>query len=148
MKQSLTMKQTTAAPVTRRRFLAASCTATLTAPHVITAAKGSDSSVVGEGAHRFQVNHQWAQLPDRFQWQTTHNVAIDRNQNLYVIHEGDATRKEHPAIFVFDESGRYVRSFGKQFQGGGHGIEVREERRWHLGESDGAARIIVRQLFS
>jgi hypothetical protein len=127
MKQSLTMKQTTAASVTRRRFLAASCTATLTAPHVITAAKGSDSSVVGEGAHRFQVNHQWAQLPDRFQWQTTHNVAIDRNQNLYVIHEGDATRKEHPAIFVFDESGRYVRSFGKQFQGGGHGIEVREE---------------------
>ena len=34
---------------------------------------------------------------------------------------------DHPSIFVFDEAGRYLRSFGKQFQGGGHGIEVREE---------------------
>jgi hypothetical protein len=44
-----------------------------------------------------------------------------------VIHEGRANQPDHPAIFVFDAEGKYVRSFGKQFQGGGHGIEVRQE---------------------
>src|SRR5690606_38748942 len=34
---------------------------------------------------------------------------------------------EHPSIFVFDPEGKYVRSFGQQFQGGGHGLELRTE---------------------
>ena len=55
-------------------------------------------------------------------------MAVDRDQNLYVIHEGDHIRQaEHPNIFVFDSDARYIRSFGSQFQGGGHGIEVRDE---------------------
>jgi hypothetical protein len=35
--------------------------------------------------------------------------------------------KDHPAIFVFDSAGQHVRSFGQQFQSGGHGLEIREE---------------------
>ena len=35
--------------------------------------------------------------------------------------------KEHPSVFVFDKKGRFIRAFGNQFQGGGHGIEVRQE---------------------
>ena len=81
--------------------------------------------IVGEGEHRYEVQHDWPQLPDRFTWQTTHNVAVDRSGCLYVIHEGKAELKDHPAIFVFDPEGKYIRSFGKQFQGGGHGIEIR-----------------------
>jgi hypothetical protein len=54
-------------------------------------------------------------------------VAVDQNGFLYVIHEGQEDQPEHPAIFVFDPDGRYVRSFGNRFQGGGHGIEVRME---------------------
>jgi hypothetical protein len=54
-------------------------------------------------------------------------VAIDRAGFLYVIHEGQPDLPDHPAIFVFDAEGRYVRSFGSQFQGGGHGIEHRVE---------------------
>ena len=82
---------------------------------------------MGEGQYQYEPNHQWAQLPDKFQWQTTHGVAVDREGLVYVIHEGHADKKDHPAIFVFDPAGRYVRSFGSQFQGGGHGIEVRED---------------------
>ncbi|MEM8681412.1 MAG: hypothetical protein AAGF97_18865, partial [Planctomycetota bacterium] len=48
-------------------------------------------------------------------------------QNLYVIHEGRPQLKEHPSIFVFDQDGKFVRAFGSAFQGGGHGLEVREE---------------------
>jgi hypothetical protein len=83
--------------------------------------------IIGEGEHRYEVIHNCVQLPDRFTWQTTHNVAIDRDGLLYVIHEGRENLKDHPSIFVFDAEGKYIRSFGNQFQGGGHGLEVRTE---------------------
>lgn len=114
----------------RRRFLRASTVgvgAVLGAPAIITASKTDSQPTTGEGDYRYEVLHDWAQLPDQFEWQTTHNVAVDRDGFLYVIHEGRAERSDHPSIFVFDPQGRYVRSFGQRFQGGGHGIEVREE---------------------
>jgi hypothetical protein len=93
-------------------------------PRVITAQKSEKQLVVGTGEHRYEVLHHWAQLPEKYSWQTTHNVAIDRDQNLYVIHEGRENLKDHPSIFVFDPQGKFVRAFGNQFQGGGHGLEV------------------------
>ena len=114
----------------RREFLSAAVvgtTALLGAPAVLAARKTDSKLVVGEGEHRYEVEHNWPQLPDKFTWQTTHNVAVDKSGNLYVIHEGRAELKEHPSIFVFDPEGKYIRSFGSQFQGGGHGSEIREE---------------------
>jgi hypothetical protein len=110
----------------RRHFLATTAAA-LAAPRVLTAEKTEKQLVIGEGAHRYEVHHGWAQLPDKYAWQTTHNVAVDREGFLYVIHEGREELKDHPSIFVFDPSGKFVRAFGSQFQGGGHGLEVRTE---------------------
>lgn len=116
-------------PVTRRRFLSTAAVAStaIAAPRVLTASRTDSTPVVGTGEYRYEVHHDWPQLPEKFRWQTTHNVAIDRAGHLYVIHEGHADKPDHPSIFVFDADGKYVRSFGKQFQGGGHGIEVHEE---------------------
>lgn len=114
----------------RRKFLkaaAASSAVVLGAPLVLTAQKTDKNLVVGEGEHKFEVLHEWPQLPEKFTWQTTHNVAVDKAGNLYVIHEGRADQPDHPSIFVFDSEGKYIRSFGSQFQGGGHGIEIRQE---------------------
>lgn len=116
--------------ISRRRFLiraGATASAIVSAPLVLTASKTRESTVVGEGAYQYEVQHAWPQLPSKFTWQTTHNVAIDRDGCLYVIHEGRAELKDHPSIFVFDPEGRYIKSFGQQFQGGGHGLEVRQE---------------------
>ncbi len=110
----------------RRTFIKGTIVATAF-PQIITSVKGDTLPVVGEGDYRYEVIHHWAKLPSQFTWQTTHNVAVDRNGFLYVIHEGKASLNDHPSIFVFDPQGRYVRSFGKQFQGGGHGLEVRNE---------------------
>jgi hypothetical protein len=122
------MNHDSPSPVSRRRFIArtASATAafTLAAPRVMTAQKSEKQLVVGEGAHRYEVLHNWAQLPDQYTWQTTHNVAVDREGLLYVIHEGLEKLKDHPSIFVFDPAGKFVRAFGRQFQGGGHGLEI------------------------
>jgi len=115
--------------ISRRRFVStiATTTAALAAPRVFTAQKSDRQLVIGTGTHRYEVLHHWGQLPDKYSWQTTHNVAIDRAGLLYVIHEGRENLKDHPSIFVFDGQGRFVRAFGNQFQGGGHGLEVRTE---------------------
>jgi hypothetical protein len=112
--------------ISRRQFIAGTATtaAVLGMPRVLTAQKSDKQLVIGEGEHRYEVLHNWAQLPDKFSWQTTHNVAVDREGLLYVIHEGRENLKDHPSIFVFDGKGRFVRAFGNQFQGGGHGLEV------------------------
>jgi hypothetical protein len=112
--------------LTRRRFLATTAAA-LAAPQVLTAKKSEQQLVIGAGEHRYEVQHNWPQLPDKFSWQTTHNVAVDRDGLLYVIHEGHENLPDHPSIFVFDGEGKFVRAFGEQFQGGGHGLEVRTE---------------------
>ena len=121
---------TTNNSLSRRQFLvntAAVTTATAIIPGVITASKTDSQVIVGEGDYRYEVMHAWLELPKEYSWQTTHNVAVDKAGNLYVIHEGHANLKDHPSIFVFDADGKFIRAFGSQFQGGGHGIEVREE---------------------
>ncbi len=112
--------------LSRRRFLSAAAI-TVAAPQVLTAQKSGTQLIIGSGSHRYEVHHNWAQLPAKYSWQTTHNVAVDRHGLLYVIHEGRENLKDHPSIFVFDSKGRFVRAFGNQFQGGGHGLEVRTE---------------------
>ena len=113
----------------RRRFLVGGAVAATAAAmsRPAHARRLGGETIVGEAAHTFRVRHNFPRLPDRFTWQTTHGVALDAAGNLYVIHEGRKDQKDHPAIFVFDPAGKFVRAFGSQFQGGGHGIEVRQE---------------------
>ena len=112
--------------ISRRHFLTTTAAA-LAAPRVLTAQKSEPQLVIGAGMHRYEVLHGWAKLPEKYSWQTTHNVAVDRDGFLYVIHEGRENLKDHPSIFVFDPEGKFARAFGQQFQGGGHGLEVRAE---------------------
>jgi hypothetical protein len=114
----------------RRNFIKKSALATAAislAPAIHTSSRAYGETIVGTGEFTYRANHTFAQLPDKYKWQTTHNVAVDAAQNLYVIHEGREELKDHPSIFVFDSSGKFIRAFGEQFQGGGHGLEVRKE---------------------
>ena len=119
----------------RRQFLqhqvigaaAAGSAVALVAPAIVTARKVDGTTIVGTGEHQYEVQHMWPQLPEKYSWQTTHNVAIDSEGLLYVIHEGKPDQLDHPSILVFDADGNYVRSFGQEFAGGGHGIEVHNE---------------------
>ena len=129
LKAPTDMKPANSPSLSRRQFLAASASGvgTVVAAPAVLAATKADSRIVGKGDYRYEVLHDWPQLPDPYTWQTTHNVAVDKSQNLYVIHEGRTELKDHPSIFVFDSEGKFLRAFGNQFQGGGHGIEVRDE---------------------
>ncbi|MEM6471554.1 MAG: hypothetical protein AAF802_18485 [Planctomycetota bacterium] len=112
--------------LTRRRFNAG-ITAAIAAPAIFTAKRSMAQGVIGEGDLKFKFDHAWADLPAQYSWQITHNVAVDPENRLYVIHEGDPKKADHPSIFVFDQSGRFIKAFGQQFQGGGHGLEVKVE---------------------
>jgi hypothetical protein len=113
----------------RRRFLqqASLATTAWAVPAILTRKRTAAQGVIGEGELKFSANHQWANLPAPYSWQTTHNVAVDSEGLVYVIHEGRAPLAEHPSIFVFTPRGQFVRAFGAQFQGGGHGINIRRE---------------------
>ncbi|MCC9601864.1 peptidase [Stieleria sp. JC731] len=110
--------------LSRRRFVAAAAAAV---PAIMTAKRSAAQNVLGSGDFQFRYEHAWPQLPDQYHWQTTHNVTVDDQNRLYVIHEGQSKLADHPAIFVFDEDGRFVKAFGEQFQGGGHGLDIRTE---------------------
>jgi hypothetical protein len=109
----------------RRDMLKAAAVAA--APAIITTKRTAAQEVIGSGDFKYRCQHQFPQLPDSYTWQITHNVAVDPDNNLYVIHEGQVKLADHPSIFVFDSAGKFIRAFGEQFQGGGHGLEIRLE---------------------
>lgn len=115
----------------RRQFLttSAAATAVTAAGPILLGAQdkaGSKLPRVGAGEHTYECHHNWGQLPNGLEWQTTHNVAVDSQGQVYVTHQGIG-KKQIDTTFVFDPEGKFVRSFGKQWHGGGHGIEIRKE---------------------
>jgi hypothetical protein len=87
---------------------------------------GTKNPVIGTGEHRYECLHNWGELPPSIQWQTTHGVAIDADGLIYMTHQGYG-KDVMDTVVVFDPKGKFVRSFGKQWHGGGHGIDIRKE---------------------
>src|SRR4051812_35228161 len=87
---------------------------------------GTKNPVIGEGEHRYECLHNWGELPSSIKWQTTHGVAVDSAGLVYVTHQGYG-KDVMDTVVVFDDQGKYVRSFGKEWHGGGHGIDVRKD---------------------
>jgi hypothetical protein len=44
---------------------------------------------------------------------------------VYITHQGVGNKMD--TVLVFDPKGKFVRSFGKEWHGGGHGIEIRKD---------------------
>jgi hypothetical protein len=87
---------------------------------------GGKTPVVGAGEYRYECHHGWGELPSHVKWETTHGVAIDEEGLIYVKHQG-LGKNVMDTIVVFDPRGKFVRSFGKEYYPGGHGIDVRTE---------------------
>ncbi len=121
----------TSSPTSRRDFLKATSSAAIvagTAPAILGAEDKAAAKppVIGPDGHRYEVHHDCMQIPKHIRWQDTHGVAVDAEGLIYVKHR-TMTREVQDAVVVFDRDGKFVRSFGKEFHGGGHGIDVRKE---------------------
>jgi hypothetical protein len=111
----------------RREFIATAAVAS-TGPILLGMSRKAEEKnpVIGVEGHKYECHHNWGQLPTDLAWQTTHNVALDAAGNVYITHQG-VGNKQMDTVVVFDPMGNFVRSFGKDWHGGGHGIEIRKE---------------------
>lgn len=105
----------------RRSFFAlASATPLLAAPKL---------PRTGAGAHVYEVQHDWGQLPKSIAYGNTHGVCVDAQGHVYVHHTVHAASPTADSVVVFDRKGKFVRSFGAEFKGGAHGLHLRREGR-------------------
>jgi hypothetical protein len=119
-------------PVSRRRFLQAAGLAGVAAaagPILLHATdkSGSRRPVVGTGEHTYEVYHDWGELPASFRYGNTHGVCEDVQGHIYIHHTVHATSDRHDTMVVFDHEGRFVKSWGREFEGGAHGLHIRRE---------------------
>ncbi len=61
------------------------------------------------------------------QGETTHGVTVDAEGLVYIKHQGHAGKPAQDTVVIFDQTGKFVRSFGKDYYPGGHGIDIRKE---------------------
>jgi hypothetical protein len=114
--------------VTRRNFLVTTATAAC-APAFLGATDkaGSKPPILGQGQYQYEAIHDWGELPRTIKYGNTHGVGEDSQGNIYIHHTVHATSESPDTIVVFDRNGKFVRSWGRQFKGGAHGLTIRKE---------------------
>ena len=112
----------------RRGFLGRFSTG-LAAPLLLHATNkaGTKKPVLGEGDHVYEVTHDWGELPADIQYGNTHGVCVDSQGHVYIHHTVGATSEKADTMVVFDSDGKFVKSWGKEFRGGAHGLHIRKE---------------------
>lgn len=116
----------------RREFIKTAGVAAMTAtlgPTIVGAEDkaGTKLPVVGSGEFQYEVTHGWGELPSHIKWGETHGVAIDSQGFVYIKHRTRIAEAPMDSIAVFDPKGKFVRSWGQQYHGGGHGIDIRKD---------------------
>src|SRR4051794_5297605 len=89
------------------------------------------SMIMGSGEYRYEVNADWAKLPDGWSFKEVGGVGVDSRDNVYVFNRGD-----HPMI-VFDRDGNFLRSWGEGQYPRAHGVHVTPEDTMFLTDDGG-----------
>ena len=76
------------------------------------------TTILGSGEYTYEVDMDWAKLPDGWTFTDVAAVAVDADDNVYVFNRG-----EHPMI-VFDREGNFLRSWGEGLFSRAHGLEI------------------------
>jgi hypothetical protein len=100
-----------------------------TAPLIMGAEKksGNTKPILGEGDHKYEVTHDWGELPSSIKYGNTHGVCEDSQGHIYIHHTVNAASESHDTMVIFDANGKFVKSWGKEFIGGAHGLHIRKE---------------------
>jgi DNA-binding beta-propeller fold protein YncE len=114
----------------RRVFLCglgASVVASTIVPSLFSAYFGTGPIILGAGNHRYEWISGWGKLPEGMQYGSTHGAVQTDSQNRVYFN----TDTEN-AIIVFDQDGKFIKSFGKEWKAdkegnGTHGMLIRKE---------------------
>jgi len=79
---------------------------------------------IEDNGKRFLAVHEWGLLPEDWHYGLTHGVAVDRDGFVHVLHAGRKDSASRDCLVTFDPEGQFVRSWGSQFFGGAHGLDV------------------------
>lgn len=114
---------------TRRKFLKTTASSAAVAPAILRAQdkSGNKLPIVGSGDHTYEVHHDWGELPKSIAYGNTHGVVEDSQGRMYVHHTVHATSESADSMVVFDDKGKFIKSWGKDFKGGAHGLHIRKE---------------------
>ncbi len=114
----------------RREFICAS-TAALVLPTLASHVWGQSSAesplICGSGSNRFTFVHDWIKPPAGMIFGDTHGLAQDKSGRIYVAHTVGGGSTPVSGVCVYDASGAFISSWGGQFAGGAHGLDLREE---------------------
>ncbi len=93
----------------------------------MTRKSGAERPVVGSGEHQFEVIHDWGKLPKHIRYGNTHGICEDSQGNIYVHHSVHSSSDVPDSLVIFDSEGRFVGSWGKEYQGSAHGLHLQRE---------------------
>src|SRR5205085_8372872 len=79
--------------------------------------------VIGIGKHTYEVQDDWAKLPDGKKFGNTHGVCETADGRIF-IHSPSPTGD---AVVEYDPDGKFIRSWGEEFKQGAHGMQLRVE---------------------
>jgi hypothetical protein len=115
-------------PATRREFLITAAAAA-SAPAFLRATDkaGTKAPTLGQGEFQYEAVHDWGELPRTIKYGNTHGVCEDSQGHIYIHHTVYASSESLDTMVVFDAKGKFVRSWGRQFKGGAHGLTLRKE---------------------
>lgn len=142
-------KPVTCSTNSRRHFLQTlgTATAATVVPFHIRASQPANSArpIVGQGDHTYEVIHDWGQLPVGCRLGNTHGVVEDSQGRIFVKHTVGKGSSCEDAILIFDAEGRFIKSWGREFRGGAHGLHLaREGREEFLYLCDTSRRLVIK----
>ena len=116
---------------TRREFSTTAAAAPLLSPILLGMENksGTKAPVMGSGPYTYEAIHDSGTSPRSIRWGNTHGVVEDSQRHIYVHHTVHATSESADTIVVFDRKGRFVRSWGREFRGVAHGLQLHREGR-------------------
>jgi sugar lactone lactonase YvrE len=118
-------------PASRRSFLRTgigAAVAAASAPLILkaedkTVSTNARPTVVGSGDHTYTVVDNWAKLPSGKRFGNTHGVCEAADGRIF-IHNTSPTGD---SMCVFDPDGTFIKSWGKAYAPGAHGLQLRKE---------------------
>jgi hypothetical protein len=112
---------------TRRQFL--KLTTAAVGPTILGATNKSvrKHPVVGSGEHRYEVIHDWGQIPTHIKLGNTHGIVEDSSGHIYLCHTVHGNSESDHTMLAFDEKGQFIKSWGGEFRGGAHGLHLQKD---------------------
>lgn len=116
--------------LSRRDFLVAS--ATLAAGPALSRLASAVPSpapgiILGSGSHKFECIHDWLVPPTNMKFGDTHGLTQDSKGRIYLSHTVHHDSMSRNAVCVYDEKGKFLTSWGAEYDGGAHGLDIHRE---------------------